>query len=96
MSSGPEVLVAREALHHFPLRFICEFLPRDFQQALGLPYRLAIVCVSKSEDAAYEIPASGDAAGRQNRQSIAHPSTHGPNSFRSIEVFSDQLPFLLR
>lgn len=59
-----KVSVACEALHHFSLHFIREFLPRKSHVALDLPRGLAFVCMlNGSEYPAHEIPASGDAEG---------------------------------
>jgi hypothetical protein len=63
MPSGPEALVARKALDHSSLHFIREFLPREFQVALGLPCGLALVGMSNGvEDSARETIASSKAA----------------------------------
>src|SRR4051794_6202999 len=97
MRSEPKVLIAREVLRYFSLHFIREFPSRDFQQALGFPHRLSIVCLANgTEEAAYEIQEPGDAAGRQTRQSPASPSAHRPSSFKASEIFSDHVLILLR
>jgi hypothetical protein len=65
-ASGLEILVAREAFHHFSLHFIREFLPRKSQLPLDLPRGLALVCTPNGiENAAHETMASSATAGRQ-------------------------------